>query len=138
MDEQTIADRLKQKIASPPEADESVVVTQPDTDPPNQANVAIPAELDEITQYKLHDFFGEPYKEYNEINRQRLNYIYEQISDMVNSTDYGLVVAKMRELEQIIGIAQSPDRMYKFYHWLRLNNIRKDIDLQMGVLSNGS
>jgi hypothetical protein len=135
MDEAEIQAALRQNIATDPEISAPPIVTMPEP-PSSAANTAVHIDLDEITQYKLHDFFGEPYKANDEIKRQQISYIYENVSKMVDSPEYGFVVAKLRDLERIIGISQSEDKIYKMYSWLKLNNIRKNVDLQMGAIGN--
>lgn len=132
MDEQVIADQLKQNVAQP--TVEEVTPAPPTVGEPNQAQAAAAIDLDELTQFKLHDFFGEPYRATDEVKRQQLSYIYQNVSEMVGSTDYGIVVTKMRDLEQVVGLAHTQDKMYKMYQWLKLNNVRKSIDMQMGAL----
>lgn len=90
--------------------------------------------LDETTEYKLHGYFGEEYSLRNETNRAQLLYIYEEVSKEVGTKDYGYVIAKIRDLEQIMGTFNGERRMYKLYEWLKLNNVRKSAETQMGAL----
>jgi hypothetical protein len=134
MDEATIAAKLQNSIP------EDSVFTKADPIEPGTPGVATPAidiELDEYTQYKLHDYFGEPYRPNDEVAKQQLRYIYEKVSERIGSQEYGLILAKMREMEQIIGTSHTERRMYRLYQWLKLDNVRRDIDLQMGALSDG-
>lgn len=130
--EAQIADRLKQNLPKDYETD-LAPTSEPDATT-GQATDAAPYELDEITQYKLHDFFGEQYRDTNEENRQRVQYIYEKVADMVANTDYGFVISKIRDLEQVLGTYNSEDRLYRLYQWLKLENVRKKIDAEQGAL----
>lgn len=133
MDESQIAAQLKQNLPQPYQTD---IAPQPEPDTTNgQATVATDYPLDEIVQYKLHDYFGETYKPNDETKRQQLSYIYEEVSGMLEDKEYGFVVARIRELERMIGTANSDNRLYRLYQWLKLNNVRRNIDAQMGALS---
>lgn len=134
MTEAEITASLQQSVTPPPSVVDEVVPILPEEGTPNQAQDAPLIDLDELTQYKLHDFFGEQYRATDEIKRQQLSYIYQQVSKMIETQDYGFVVAKMRDLEQMMGIAHSQDRLYKMYQWLKLDSMRKSIDMQMGTL----
>lgn len=130
MDEATIADKLKQNLPKPYETDIAPVET-----PESGAETVAPTGLDELTQYKLHNYFGEQYKQTDEVKRQQLHYIYEKVTEMVHAPDYGFVVAKIRDLEQILGTFNSEDRLYKLYQWLKLENVRKGVEAEQGALS---
>lgn len=135
MNEQQIQEELKQRVPVPPPPPVPVA-TPPDTSY-GQATTAPPFELDEMTQYKMHDYFGEIYHDTDETKRQQVTFIYEHIAQLVDSREYGFVISKARDLERIIGIAEAPDRLYRLYQWLRLDSARKLIDAEMGALTNG-
>lgn len=135
MDEQTIADRLRQNIPKPYETIISPVVA--DSTAVGSDAASLDTGLDEMIQYKLHDFFGEQYRDSNEESRQRVQYIYDRVADMLDSKEYGFVIAKIRDLERVIGITHSDNRLYKMYQWLKLENVRRNIDAEMGALTNG-
>lgn len=131
MDEQTIRENLKQNIPQSQEITPTASVSTTPDSHPGQATTSALIDLDEITQYKLHDLFGEPYRANDEVKRQQLQYIYGKVSSMAQTTEYGFVVAKIRSLEQLIGITQDERKMQKMYQWLKLDSIRKNVDLQM-------
>ena len=135
MTEQEIADRLKQTIQPAPEPSVPAPV-KPD-EPINLATTAVEIDLDELTQYKLHDYFGEQYRPNDDAARQQLQYIFSEVSKMIPEQEYGFVVAKIRDLERIIGTSHAEDRRYKLYQWIKLNNMRRNIDAEMGAISNG-
>jgi hypothetical protein len=131
MDEQTIAENLKANI--PQQAEFTPATPAPiNTD---QDHSSVGMQLDDITQYKLHDFFGEKYRPTNEISKQQVEYIYEHVAKMMDEPEYGLVVAKIRDLERIIGTTNSSQRVYKLYQWIKLDSMRRNIDAQMGALT---
>lgn len=127
MEEAQIAESLKQKIPAPYTTNIADITV-------NDGSLSYASDfpLDELVQYKLHDYFGEQYKPTNSENKQRLSFIYDEVSKMIDTQDYGLVVAKIRDLERVIGITNTDNRMYRLYQWLRLNNTRKSIEAEMG------
>lgn len=133
MDEDDIAERLKQNIRP---AQDPIVRDNPplEDEPINLATTAVNIDLDEVTQYKLHDYFGEPYKANDEVARQQLQYIYSELAKLVQEPEYGFIVAKARELERMIGTTQSENRRYKLYQWLKLNNVRREVDAEMSAI----
>lgn len=134
MSEDEIQQQLKQNI---PQSEEFVPAPAPPVDSSNgQARTADSFELDEITQYKLHDLFGEQYRPNDEVTRQQLDYIYQEVSAMLPETDYGFIAAKIIDLQRMIGITNSDNRIYRLYQWLRLNNVRRNVDAEMGALSD--
>lgn len=100
-----------------------------------QASSAPEYQLDEMIQYKLQDYFGETYKDTDTIKRQQVEYIFKQVSAQLGTTDYGQVVAQCSNLERMIGLNGAPDRLYRLYQWLKLDNTRRSIDAEMGALS---
>lgn len=134
MNEEQLAQQLKQNIPEP----------EPYTPPPpvpvdtsnGQALEATTIDLDEITQYKLHDLFGEQYKPSDEVTRQRLSYIYTEVAAMVPEADYGFIAAKIRDLQRMVGIAHADNKIYRLYQWLKLNNVRRNIDAEMGAITS--
>lgn len=135
MNESEIVAKLKASVTPPPD---NVLATVAPPEPINgQATIAPEFSLDELTQYKLHDYFGEEYKQSDEVKRQQAQYIYDKVTEMVHAPEYGFVIAKIRDLEQMLGTFSSEDRLYKLYQWLKLENVRKGIDAEMGALQNG-
>ena len=53
---------------------------------------------------------------------------------MVGTTDYGFVVAKMRDLESMLGITQSEQRLYKLYQWVKLDSLRRGVEREMDTI----
>lgn len=133
MTEAEIVAQLKQNVQAP---EDNILDTRPAPKEPevNLATTAIGIDLDEVTQYKLHDYFGEPYKANDEVGRQQLQYIYSEVAKLIPDVEYGFVVAKIRELERMIGLTNSEQRRYKLYQWLKLNNVRREVDAEMGAI----
>ena len=132
MTEAEIAQQLRDSITTPPETITTTTVENPAIN--GQATTAIDYKLDELVQYKLHDYFGEEYKPNNEESKQRLEYIYETVSKSLEDPQYGFVVAKIRELERIIGTTHSDNRLYRLYQWLKLDNTRRNIEAEQEAL----
>lgn len=134
MDETQLAARLKDSIPAD-SVYQAPIPAEPEQNTNNgQATIAPSYALDEITQYKLHDLFGAQYDTKDEVARQQLNYIYEQVAGMLPEKEYGFVAAKIVDLQRIIGIASSDDRIYRLYQWLKLNNVRRNLDAEMESL----
>lgn len=133
MQEEEIAQNLKANI---PQAEEFTPAAKPPTDTSyGQATTDVHHELDEITQYRLQDYFDVRYRQTDEASRQQIQYIYDSVSKMVDEQDYSLVLAKIRDLERIIGTTNSERRVYKLYQWLKLDSMRRNIDAQMGAIT---
>jgi len=132
MNEEQIANTLKQNL---PPAYEPTAPIQTTPPPVGQAESAMPIEgVDEMTLYKIHEFFGEKYRNTDETTNQQAKYIYEKISELSGETDYNFIVEKMRELERIIGTVNSDRRMYKLYQWLKLDSMRRSVEAQQNAL----
>lgn len=132
MNENEIANNLKQNV---PVAPEPAPATPHEPGPFGVADAASPTfELDEITQYKLHDYFNQPFKAHDEASKQRVQFLFEKVADMVGTTDYGFVVAKMRDLESMLGITQSEQRLYKLYQWVKLDSLRRGVEREMDTI----
>ncbi len=131
MEEQQIANQLKQNLPQPTEA-------QPIAPKPQlgvgQAEQAMPLELDEMTVYKLHEFFGERYDSTDEKSKEQVTYVYEKIGEIIGEQDYGLIIEKARDLELLIGVAHDENRMYKLYKWLKLDSMRRSVEAQQNAL----
>lgn len=133
MNEEQIAAELAQNVQRYEPTTEQVVAAVAE-EPASLARTAEHIDLDELTQYKLHDFFGEPYRANDEVKRQQMQYIYGCVAKMIGTQEYGFVVAKMRDMERVIGIAHSDNKIYKMYQWLKLDNMRRNIDAQMSAI----
>lgn len=134
--EATIAATLRQSITPPPD---TVLTPEPVVDITygQAASDPIDFKLDEITQYKLQDYFGEQYKDSDEVKRQQTEYIYSEISQIIDNADYGFVLAKIRDLERIIGLTNADNRLYRLYQWLKLDKTRRSVEAELGAITNG-
>jgi len=130
--EQQIVNKLKQ--STPQESDTVAEPIAVETSPVGQAEASPTLELNELTVFKLHDFFGESYRSTDESKVQQAKYIYEKVAQISGEIDYGMIVGKMRDLERIAGLANSQNRMYKLYQWLKLDSIRRSTESQMSAL----
>lgn len=129
MDETHIAAQQAQNIPQPTEPT-PIAISEPELTGFGTAAI----ELDEMTQYKLHDIFEAKYDANDQESRQQLQYIYESVSDMVDTKDYSFVAAKMREIMRIAGISHSDNKLYKLYQWLKLSNVSKRTSAEMEAL----
>lgn len=131
MDESQIANNLKQNI---PQAPEHITAYPVVSDP---QMVPIAYDLDEITQYKLHQHFGETYREGDLEGNKQIDYIYKSVAEQIGSNDYPIVVAKINELKRMLGLNHTENARYKLYQWLKLDQKRSRIEQEQGVLTNG-
>jgi hypothetical protein len=132
MDEKQIAEQLKQRITPP--ADTIIVKPDPPDTTYGQATTNPDYQLDEMTQYKLQDYFGEVYKDSDTAKRQQAQFVYDEISSLVGSKEYGFIIAKLRDLERVIGVAGTNNRLYRTYQWLKLDKTRRNIEAEMGAV----
>jgi hypothetical protein len=128
MNEQQIQDDLKQNIPAPSDFTPAAPVVGEAVDGP------VNLKLDELTQYKLQDFFGVKYRSTDEIAKQQAQYVYQAVAERVDTPEYGFILDKIRELENIIGTANSEKRLYKLYQWLKLDNVRRRTEAEMSAL----
>lgn len=135
--ESEIAQRLKQSIPQDSVYTPQPIVAAPVDTTQGQAKVAEQYKLDEMTQYKLHDLLGEQYQPTNDVAKQQVEFIYEYVAKMVDSPEYGYIAAKIREIERMIGTTDRPDRIYRLYQWIKLDNARKVIEAEQGALVYG-
>lgn len=135
MDETKLAEELKKNIPTPDEFTPAPKQTPP---PPGQATADASYELDELTQYKLHEFFGEEFRQSNSETKEWLKYIYEQVGSMIGTMDYLEVMGKIRDLQMIAGLQFGERRVYKFYQWLRLDEMRRNTETEMSLLGGSS
>ena len=133
MNETEIQAQLKQRMVQP---EPSILAPQQEPDTTvGQATIAPAYELDEMLQFKLHDLFGAQYESNDEVTRQQLTFIYQEISSMIPEQEYGFIAAKINDLMRIIGISHSENKIYRLYQWLRLNKVRLSTEAEMGALS---
>lgn len=133
MDEQTLADNLKQNI--PKESTYTPPTPVPTVSDPQL--VPVPYELDELTTYKLQQHFGETYDDKDTVAKQQLGYIYEAVAERIGSKDYPFVVAKISEMKRMLGLNHTDNSRYKLYQWLKLDQKRSRLESEMGAISNG-
>lgn len=137
MNEDEITRQLRQNITAPPDNVLTATVQAPVDATNGQATTESEYPLDEMTQYKLHDYFGEYYKDSNEVKRQQAQYIYDEVAKTLEDKQYGFVVAKIRDMERVIGTTNSENRLYKLYQWMKLDKMRRNVEAEQGALSNG-
>lgn len=135
MDETQIVERLKQNQPQPEEFTPAPPVP-PTPAETGVAKVADHIDLDEITLYKLHDYFGQRYKDTDEVSKQQAHYIFNAVAERIGNTEYSMVLSHVRDLERIIGTAHRDNRMYRLYEWLKLDGMRSSIEKQMQAVGD--
>ena len=132
MDEAQIADRLQQK------ASETQYTHTPAPEMKGETGFgSAEVKLDEIVQYKLAQHFGEDYNEHDVKNNQQLSYIYNDVAERLGTHEYPLVVAKINELKRMLGLNNADNSRYKLYQWLKLDQKRSKIELEMDNVRYG-
>lgn len=127
--EQQIQQDLKQNIPQPTQHTMAApVVSDPQETPITQS-------LDEITLYKLHQHFGETYREGDLEGNKQMGYIFEAVAEKLGTQDYPVVVSKINELKRMLGLNHTDNSKYKLYQWLKLDQKRSCIEMEMGNLS---
>lgn len=127
MEEEIVA-RLQENIPKQPEHNMAApVVSDPQETPIEQG-------LDEITLYKLHQHFGETYREGDLESNKQMKYIYESVAEQLGTRDYPVVVSKINELKRMLGLNHTDNSKYKLYEWLKLDQKRSQIELEMDNL----
>lgn len=130
MNEEAIAEQQRANLPQPTEH-------TPAVDAPPEATGFIDGGLDELTQYKLHDFFGENPKRSDYDTKQHLGFIYQEVSKMIDSTDFIDITNKMSEIMQIAGLNHSDRRIYKLSEWLKLRSVASNAHKKMETLRYG-
>ena len=132
MNEEAIVARLRENV--PPPAGTQPAPSEPvPTGEPSGATGGV--ALDDMMQYKLHEYFGQEYRSADEHTKQRTEFIYKTIAERIGTSDYSYVVANIRNLEQVIGIAHADNRLYKMYEWLRLDGVRRKVSMEMEAVT---
>lgn len=132
MNEDEVAAKLQENISRVDEAQPALPIVP--AEPTSATDATLNYDLDEMTLYKLHDYFGERYKSPDEESSARVKFIYERVAQEIGTADYGFVVGRIRELERILGTATAQDRLYRMYQWLKLDKVRRSVDAEMGAL----
>jgi hypothetical protein len=131
MDETSIANQVSQNIPAvePVAIAPADVLVQPD------GITIIPADLDELTMFKFHDYFGENWSSSNEDNKERIQYIFDKLSEQIGERDYLKVMSRVSEIEQLMGTSHSDNRIYKLYQWLGFDSIRRNSETAMRLIN---
>lgn len=125
MDETQIADNLKQNIPQAPQH----LMAYPEVSDPQEVPVNV--GMDETTLYKLQQHFGETYREGDITGNQQMTYIYDAVAEQLGTKDYPVVVAKINELKRMLGLNHTDNPRYKLYQWLKLDQKRSRIEMEM-------
>lgn len=130
--ESEIAERVKQNIPQPAQA--VPAPKQPIDTQFGRATTAVTMDFDELTLYKLHNFFGQTYAASDLDNVKRIKYIYGRIAEDIGNPDYPHVISKAADLMRKAGIANSDNRIYRLYQYLKLDNVKRGIETEMSAL----
>ena len=123
MEEAQIVESLKTNIPQ-----DTTTIAAPVVGDSVETPVAL--DLDEITQYKVLQHFGEQLTNDPQIKEQ-IGYIYKEISDRIGTQEYPFVVAKMNELMRMLGFSNATNPRFRLYQWLKLDQKRTNIEMEM-------
>lgn len=123
--EEQIANTLKQNIIVPSET----TLAAPVIGDPDEAPVEF--TLDELTQYKMSRHFGEDLNSLDTESVKQYNYIYKQVSEVIGSDEYAVVINKINDFIRMLGLGFADDSRQKLYQWLKLDNKRSMIETEM-------
>lgn len=120
----------------PPPAPNAPTETEPTKPEGNPSDFNGEFELDDLTKFKLHEYFGQKFKTYDTDTIQRVEYIYKTAAEIAGSSEYGQIISTIRSMEQMLGSYNSDNRLYKMYEWMRLDNARRRISTEMRALQS--
>ena len=134
MDEQQIVANLKQNIPAPT-VHTPAPVAPASTDEPSSTAIVGPV-IDEMTLYKLSNFFGQDYNPGNKELTEQVTFIYDVVSKSLGTNDYGFVTARIGELQRMLGINYSHqgDNLFHLWKWLQLDQRQLSIEAEKRAL----
>lgn len=131
MNEEAIATRLRENLPSQPEEETTKV---DEKKPEATADTLLSTKLDDLTQIKIHGYFGQEYRISDEESKQRISYIFETVAKDIGTIEYSKVISRIHEIEQSVGTTRSDNRLYKLYEWMKLDNTRRRASMEMDAL----
>lgn len=129
MNEEAIAEQQRQNIPQP----EAFVPTPESPAEPTDGSI-LSAELDELSMFKIHDYFGEQYSPGNQDSKTRIQFIFDNIAEQIGSRDYLTVMSRVSELESMIGLTHIANRSQRLYQWVGLDRIRRQTEKSMRLI----
>ncbi len=130
-DEAQIAAALRQKI---PQEVEPEPAKPTDPGKMGDAKVGLDLDTDELTMYKLHNFFGQTYSPTDTETINQAKFIYKRVAERIGNDEYGHVVSHIHELMRQVGVAKADNRIYRLYQWLKLDGMRQGVVAEMQSL----
>lgn len=131
MNEEALAARLRENLPSQPEEETTKV---DEKKPEVTEDTLLSTKIDDITQLKIHEYFGQKYRTSDEESKQRTSYIFETVAKDIGTIEYSKVISRIHEIEQFVGTTRSDNRLYKLYEWLKLDNTRRRASMEMDAL----
>lgn len=131
MDEALIAASLQRSIPQP--TTEPAPIAAPQLSSDEDSAVTAP-EFDEMTMFKINQYFGNVYEPLDKETNDRLRFIWQAAQNLAKSTDWWAVTAKIADLQTMLGLNHDPDKIRKLWLWTRLNQERVGIERQMRAL----
>lgn len=134
MNETQIAQQLAQNIPQDPAVVAEPVVTQADDPEPFHWN----GEIDNTTFLHLADTFGlDRISRHHEASQNQLRAIYRYAAETLQTTDLNLILGKIAEMENGLGIAYRSDRMQRLARWVDLERQTQILRRQQEFINHG-
>jgi hypothetical protein len=130
MDEAQIQAKLQANIPQPEAFTPAPVIVEP-TD---TTAIAPQTELDELTQFKIHDYFGERFTVSSTESKEKVQFIFDHIAQQIGTRDYLSVLNRVNDLEQMIGSRHADNRLQRLYQWVGLDRVRQQTENAMRLL----
>jgi hypothetical protein len=130
MDEEVIAAQQRVNI---PTTD--TFTPAPTTAPePTDESTVRPVELDELTQFKLHSYFGQQYRPSDVESQNKVQFIFDHVAQQIGTRDYLSVMSRVNDLEAMIGTQHSSNRIQRLYQWVGLDRVRVQTEQAMRLI----
>lgn len=134
MDEATIAQQVAQNIPQEPVAVTEPVATDTSEPEPFHWN----GEIDNATFLHLADTFGlDRISRHHEATQNQLRAIYRYAVETLQTTDLNLILGKISEMENGLGIAYKSDRMQRLARWVDLERQTQILRRQQEFINRG-
>lgn len=133
MDEQVIADKLKANLPQP--TSQPVAPTEPELNT-DQATLKVDMPLEPMVGYKLADIFQINFEPTDNVQTEKMKYVYDEASNIVSSTEYTDVAQYIRSLISMLGAQSTKDPLHTIYQWMKLDANRKKVEQEMKLYAN--
>lgn len=135
MNEQQIAQKVAQNIPQEPVASEPTVEA---TEAPAEQPFSWNGEIDTNSFMILADAFNlDRISRHTEATQLQMRAIYRYAAESVKSTDVNLILGKISEMENQLGIGWRSDKMQRLARWVHLEKQTEVLRRQQEFITNG-